>query len=289
MISGFRDVTPQAIAELYDRYSERTAALLGGSIHFGHWPDPAESAPTAPAAPTASVATASARMTRLMTDALGVGPGDRVLDAGCGTGRPALQLARTTGATVTGITLSGEQVRLASAAAAAEGLSDRVSFRLADVAEARFPADSFDGAWLFESLLHMPDPRHVLRRIHDALRPGARLAIANVVERAPLPAASRPALDTFCALNRIAAILPLADYPALLADAGLAVESVTDVSEHSVPQTLRALCAAIRADDTDVPPEEREERRTLLDAMDRLTVTPELGYAIVVASKPRRP
>ncbi|MFI0741079.1 SAM-dependent methyltransferase [Streptomyces sp. NPDC021100] len=286
MISGFREVTPQAIAELYDRYSERTAALLGGSIHFGHWPDPADGTPTAPAL---SVTTASARMTRLMTDALGVGPGDRVLDAGCGTGRPALQLARTTGATVTGITLSGEQVRLASAAAAAEGLSDRVSFRLADAAEPPFPAGSFDGAWLFESLLHMPDPRHVLRRIHGVLRPGARLAIANVVERAPLPAASRPALDTFCALNRIAAILPLADYPALLADAGLAVESVMDVSEHSVPQTLRALCAALRADGTDIPPEEREEARALLDAMDRLAATPELGYAIVVASKPRRP
>ncbi|MGK5637187.1 SAM-dependent methyltransferase [Streptomyces sp. URMC 126] len=280
MISGFRDVTPQAIAELYDRRSERTAELLGGSIHFGYWPDPSEDA---------SVAAASGHMTRLMTDALEVRPGDSVLDVGCGTGRPALRLARATGATVTGITLSGEQVRLASAAADAEGLADRVSFRIADAAELPFPPGSFDGAWLFESLLHMPDPRHVLRRIHDVLRPGARLAIANVVERAPLPAASRRALDTFCELNRIAAILPLADYPALLADAGLVVESVADVSDHSVPQTFRALCAALRTDGTEVPPEEREELRTLIDAMDRLTETPEVGYAIVVASKPRRP
>ncbi|MBZ4324008.1 SAM-dependent methyltransferase [Streptomyces huiliensis] len=280
MISGYRDVTPEAIAELYDRYSERTAALLGGSIHFGHWPDPADDA---------SVAAASGRMTRLMTDALEVGPGDRVLDAGCGTGRPALQLARATGAAVTGITLSGEQVRLASAAADAEGLSGRVSFRLADAADLPFPPGSFDGAWLFESLLHMPDPGRVLRGIHDVLRPGARLAIANVVERAPLPAASRPALDTFCELNRIAAILPLAGYPALIADAGLAVESVTDVSDHSVPQTFHALCTALRAAGPDDSTEDREEWEAMVTAMERLAVTPEVGYAIVVASKPLRP
>ncbi|WP_171166944.1 cyclopropane-fatty-acyl-phospholipid synthase family protein [Streptomyces sp. I05A-00742] len=279
MTSGNPAVTSQDVAELYDRYSERTAALLGGSIHFGHWPD---------AAGGGSVAEASDRMTRLMTDCLGAGPGDHVLDIGCGTGRPALRLARTTGASVTGITVSTRQVHLATAAAAAEGLADRVVFRYADAADLPFPPGSFDAAWLFESLLHMPDPRRVLLGIADVLRPGGRLAIANVVERAPLPPESRPALDTFCALNRIAAVLPITDYPALVADGGLVLERLTDVSDHSVPQTFGALCATLRATEADAPAEEdREERRSLLAAMERLAVTPEVGYAIVVASKPR--
>jgi cyclopropane-fatty-acyl-phospholipid synthase len=55
-----------------------------------------------------------------------------VLDIGCGWGGMALTLAREFGAKVTGITLSTEQLAEARARAAAEGLSDRVSFELLD-------------------------------------------------------------------------------------------------------------------------------------------------------------
>ena len=59
-------------------------------------------------------------------------PGLSVLDIGCGWGGLALTLARDHGATVTGITLSTEQLREARARAAAEGLQDRVTFELLD-------------------------------------------------------------------------------------------------------------------------------------------------------------
>jgi cyclopropane-fatty-acyl-phospholipid synthase len=55
-----------------------------------------------------------------------------VLDIGCGWGGMALTLARDYGATVTGITLSTEQLNEARARAAAEGLADRVKFELLD-------------------------------------------------------------------------------------------------------------------------------------------------------------
>ena len=59
-------------------------------------------------------------------------PGLEVLDIGCGWGGTALTLARDYGAQVTGINLSTEQLAVARARAAAEGLEDRVSFELAD-------------------------------------------------------------------------------------------------------------------------------------------------------------
>ncbi len=59
-------------------------------------------------------------------------PGLHVLDIGCGWGGMALTLARDHGAIVTGITLSAEQLDEARARAAAEGLSDRVTFELLD-------------------------------------------------------------------------------------------------------------------------------------------------------------
>ncbi len=59
-------------------------------------------------------------------------PGMEVLDIGCGWGGMAITLAQEHGVRVTGITLSEEQLGVARARAAALGLSDRVSFELAD-------------------------------------------------------------------------------------------------------------------------------------------------------------
>ncbi|MDJ0826130.1 MAG: cyclopropane-fatty-acyl-phospholipid synthase family protein [Rhodobacter sp.] len=68
-------------------------------------------------------------------------PGMRVLDIGCGWGGLGLTLARDHGAQVLGVTLSEEQHKIATARAEAEGLSDRVEFRLADY---RTVTDRFD-------------------------------------------------------------------------------------------------------------------------------------------------
>ncbi len=59
-------------------------------------------------------------------------PDLHVLDIGCGWGGMALTLARDYGCRVTGITLSAEQLAEARGRAEAEGLTDRVSFELAD-------------------------------------------------------------------------------------------------------------------------------------------------------------
>jgi cyclopropane-fatty-acyl-phospholipid synthase len=59
-------------------------------------------------------------------------PGMRVLDIGCGWGGLGLELARTYGAQVTGITLSSEQLAVAQERAKAEGLDSRARFSLTD-------------------------------------------------------------------------------------------------------------------------------------------------------------
>ncbi len=59
-------------------------------------------------------------------------PGLHVLDIGSGWGGMAMYLAREHGARVTGITLSAEQYAASTARAAAEGLADRVEFRMLD-------------------------------------------------------------------------------------------------------------------------------------------------------------
>ena len=68
----------------------------------------------------------------LVASKLGLEPGMRVLDVGCGWGSFAIHAARNYGVTVTGVTLSPPQAELARERVAAAGLEERVEIRVAD-------------------------------------------------------------------------------------------------------------------------------------------------------------
>lgn len=87
---------------------------------------------------------------RLIAAKLLVRPGARVLDIGSGWGGMALYLARVLDAEVVGVTLSHEQLRVATERAAAAGLSDRVSFRLQDYREIDECFDNIVSVGMFE-------------------------------------------------------------------------------------------------------------------------------------------
>lgn len=84
-------------------------------------------------------------------------PGMRVLDIGCGWGGLALYLARHHGVDVTGVTLSEVQLAAARARAEAEGLGDRVSFRLQDY---RHVPDRFDRVVSVGMMEHVGLPQY---------------------------------------------------------------------------------------------------------------------------------
>jgi len=77
-------------------------------------------------------------------------PGKTVLDIGCGWGGLALYLAQYCDAKVTGITLSQNQFNHALKRAEAQGLSDRVRFRLLDYRDAEGPFDRIVSVGMFE-------------------------------------------------------------------------------------------------------------------------------------------
>jgi cyclopropane-fatty-acyl-phospholipid synthase len=113
-----------------------------------------------------------------------------VLDIGCGWGGMALTLAREYGARVTGITLSTEQLAEAQARAAAEGLSDRVTFELLDYRALHRRFDRIVSVGMFEhvGIGHYGQFFEVVKR---NLAPDG-LALLHAIGRSTTPAATNP-------------------------------------------------------------------------------------------------
>ncbi|MDM9623651.1 cyclopropane-fatty-acyl-phospholipid synthase family protein [Rhizobium sp. S96] len=87
---------------------------------------------------------------RLLASKLGLKPGMKVLDIGCGWGDLALYLAAMEDVEVVGVTLSKEQQALASQRAQEAGLADRVRFELKDYRDVQGPFDRIVSVGMFE-------------------------------------------------------------------------------------------------------------------------------------------
>jgi SAM-dependent methyltransferase len=120
-------------------------------------------------------ACAAPELRRLIGE-LGLRPGMRVLDAGCGSGEALEWLLEAVlpGGTVMGIDLSS-----AHAATARRCAPAGVEIREFDLTAAVFPAGSFDLVWCANTIHHLPDPLDATRNILGWLGPGGRLALGQ--------------------------------------------------------------------------------------------------------------
>lgn len=130
------------------------------------------------------------RMELLVAQSAGLRPDSEVLDVGCGVGGPAIHLARATGARVRGLTPNAQQLEIARASAARQGLSERVRFELGTADALPHADESFDAVLFFESACHFPDRPRFFAEAWRVLRPGGCLAgedwLASDAAPAPL-------------------------------------------------------------------------------------------------------
>ncbi len=113
-------------------------------------------------------------------DRLGLGPGARVLDAGCGPGYVLLDLRRRVGpgGEVWGVDLTASLLEEARRQAAARGWTD-LHLLHGDLHEVTLPADHFDLIWMRWVLSFPPDPGAILRRLAPCLRAGGVLVVQD--------------------------------------------------------------------------------------------------------------
>lgn len=159
---------------------------------------------------------------------LGLGPESRLLDVACGSGGPALHLARGTGCEIVGIELYEEAVESGNRLASEAGLTSRATFSQGD-ASRRLPfADAtFDTILCIDAINHLPDRGSVLADWARLLTPGGRLLFTDPLTVTGLLGSDEAAIRTSIGYGLFA---PLGENERLLAKAGLTVLRVEDTT-----------------------------------------------------------
>jgi SAM-dependent methyltransferase len=118
--------------------------------------------------------------TRTLLNSLGIAPGMRALDLGCGGGHVSFELAGLVGVSgsVTGVDLDGTKLELARQDATKANLAN-VQFLEGNARDLIEP-QSFDFAYARFLLTHLSDPLEVLAVMRESLKPGGIVAVEDI-------------------------------------------------------------------------------------------------------------
>ncbi len=114
-------------------------------------------------------------ITRILNNA-GIRSGIHVLDVACGTGVLFPDYIKRDVASVTGIDISAEMVKIASAK------FPQISVICGDVEETSFNRQ-FDCVMVYNAFPHFPDPTKLIEVLSGLVRPGGKLSVAHSMSR----------------------------------------------------------------------------------------------------------
>jgi len=156
---------------------------------------------------------------------LGLGPGDRVLDIGCGIGGAARYMAERFGCRVTGIDLTPEYVATARALAKLTRLHGRVDYRVGSALDLPFEAASFDAAVTIHVAMNIPDRERFYGEVARVIEPGRLFCVYDIMGSDAAPFAYPVPWAETAATSRLVSVAEMRE---LLGAAGFAVEHEED-------------------------------------------------------------
>jgi SAM-dependent methyltransferase len=209
-------------------------------------------------------------------DRLGLCPGDRVVDVGCGVGATTMSIAALVApAMAVGVDISTPMLDAARTRAVAVGCSN-VEFRRHDVQEEPMGAASFDVAFSRFGVMFFPQPDQAFANIRRSLVVGGRfgficfqgpfdnplilqpvLAAAEHVEMLPPPGPTEPSPFSLADPDRVRSLLHGAGFADIVVEAGPAsgdlgsaddLEGVACRALEQNPAIAPGFAAAPRAD-----------------------------------------
>ncbi|MER7763284.1 methyltransferase domain-containing protein [Streptomyces sp. NPDC097619] len=270
--------SPADIGAHYDARAPIADELRGGQLHMWYWYDLDDEAP---------LPEAVHRITRKVTDLLGLRPGERLLDAGCGSGETSLFLARRHGVRVTGVTVSDYELTSARRRARTSGLEQQAEFRYGDYMALPFPDGSFDAVLALESLQNAPRLPQVMRELFRVLRPGGRIVFSDFSLENLGTEPER--VETFMNTLKLPQLPTLPEWLEHTRAAGFEVEEYTQCGPRVFGMKGKYLKAAMERRE-EVAGKFGEEDVTEFSRLHRGFFAPrkdQIGYAIVCGRKPR--
>lgn len=116
---------------------------------------------------------------RVAMDGLGLQPGEKVLDLGCGAGGTTVEIARRVapGGTAVGVDIASTMLDAGRSRASKEGV-DNIEFVHADVQVSDIGEAEFDAAFSQFGVMFFADPVAAFRNVGRSLKPGGRLSFA---------------------------------------------------------------------------------------------------------------
>ncbi|MEO3781285.1 methyltransferase domain-containing protein [Micromonospora sp. B11E3] len=162
----------------------------------------------------------------------GMGPDERLLDAGSGRGGGSFSAHRRFGCWVDGITLSQYQVDFATKQAARHGCTDKVAFHLQNMTRTLFPDGHFDRVLTNETTMYV-DLAAAFGEFARLLRPGGRyVCVTYCVNDAIAPtSADCEAVDAHYGTR----MHKRSEYLAALSAAGFSPSQVTVLNSETIP------------------------------------------------------
>lgn len=182
----------------------------------------------------------------------------RVLDLCSGIGGPARYLARRYGCRVTGVDLSAFNHRTAVERTRAAGLDGLVGFRQGDALGIDLPAQSFTHVFGCEAWCYFPDKLALYRSVHRLLVPGGTIAFLESACERPL----RLHAEELVGPVRYESV---ADYAAMLRDAGFAAIEPHDTTDLAIGDVARSIGQLMRRRDRVIEVAGEEVYRGLLE------------------------
>ncbi|NUS73654.1 MAG: class I SAM-dependent methyltransferase [Corynebacteriales bacterium] len=219
----------QVIAHHYDFSNEFYELILDSSMAYScaYWTCDD---------PTYGLAQAQFDKLDLICRKLGLRPGMRMLDVGCGWSGLAIHAAKNFGVQVTGITLSEAQRGFGEKRVAEAGLADRITVRLQDYRD--LDDEPYDAVASIEMGEHVGAAQYptYLSALHRSLRPRGRLLLQQMSRHDDAPGGG-PFIETYIAPDMH--MRPVGETVSLVEAAGLEVRDVHALREHYV-HTARA-------------------------------------------------
>ena len=173
--------------------------------------------------------------------------GDIVLDLGSGGGLDVLLAAHRVAPDghVYGVDMTDEMLELATRNQARAGV-ENASFLRGSIEHVPLPDDAVDVV-ISNCVINLAEDKGVvIREAFRVLKPGGRLAVSDMVELRPLPAAVKKELDAWAGC--IAGTIPVDDYRQLLIEAGFEAPDIEVTGEQGTGGVAGAIgSASIRA------------------------------------------